>query len=665
MVEKKEIKSGLTPRALIIGIILLVLWVMLTIFASNYGITVNVFVGSYSMLFPFFIIAALPMLLAALLPRLRRIKLNPQELTVIWTILLIGVPISFSGFLAGRGLLNAMYSQTDEKYAPLAGWAPSFWAPPVGEISNALPGGMSPNWSLWATPIVFWVLVTIVWGLMCIFMMQLFRRPWVEVERLTFVLAQPIQELSTLTTVKKLRGEERRKWVFLAIGMILGILWYSEPLLRIIIPEIAPRPSPFQGVAWANWIELAEELWPYLPNAYVRTIFEPAMIACFILAPLNVTLSAIMFWLIFWVIIPPIETAIGLTSPPVGVSSDLSYLSYGFAQEGQLGNFILGEYGMLFGVAIWALILQRKFLFRTFKAIFKRGTIDETGEPLSYRATWIGLIVCALGFYGALVISGAPWSISIFTIVWLLIGYIGGARLRAETGGVLGHPEYIHLHGQFTTRLLFDGNYYNSGFYVSAMWHQFFQRDAANVPPAISTLEAYNVAHTQKTRNRDVFIASTIGLVIATITSVLLFVNWMYIYGALAKWTGEGWGNASFFHQQAMTLAEGGFWDHKSYAPNIWGQAVAGVLFAILLNVVRLRIPWLPLNPVAAPLVMSMMGPYWWLPLIIAWVLKYTTVQVGGTKLYERMLMPATVGFLAGTILIWAVGIIYVLLTLV
>jgi len=114
-----------------------------------------------------------------------------------------------------------------------------------------------------------------------------------------------------------------------------------------------------------------------------------------------------------------------------------------------------------------------------------------------------------------------------------------------------------------------------------------------------------------------------------------------------------------------MTLAEGGFWDHKAYGLNVWGQAIAGIIFAIALNVIRLRIPWLPLNPVAAPLVMSMMGPYWWLPLMIAWVIKYITVQVGGTKLYETMLLPAAVGFLIGTIFIWGVGILYVLSTLV
>ena len=660
MVEEKEIKSGLTPRALVIGVVLLILWIMLTIFASNHGGAreVDVFIGSFSMLFPFFIIAALPTALSAILPRIRRIKMTPQELTVIWTILLIGVPISFAGFLAGRGLLNAMYSQTTEKFAPPEGWAPSFWAPPLSEVERALPGGMLPDWTLWATPMAFWIFVTIAWGLMCIFMMQLFRRPWVEVERLSFVLAQPIQELSTLTVVEKIKGERRRRWMFLLVGMVLGMLWYSQPVLNLIIPEISPRG------AWTNWIEFAPQVWPYLPNAYVKTIFEPAMISAFVLAPLNVTLSGIMFWLIFWVIIPPVETAMGITSPPVGQSSETVYLSYGFAQEGQLGNFIFGEYGMLFGVAIWAIILQRKFLFRTFKAIFKPEAMDQTGEPLSYRTTWIGFIVCALGFYGSLVVSGAPASISIFTIVWLMVGYIGGARLRAETGGVLGHPEYIHLHGQFTSRLLFSDSYTNS-FYVTSMWHQFFQRDAANSVPAISVLEAYKVANVQKARNRDVFKAAVIGLVVATIATVLLFVNWTYIYGALARWSGEGWSTASFFNQQAMTLAEGGFWDHKAYGPNVWGQAIAGIFFAIALNVIRLRVPWLPLNPVAAPLVMSLMGPYWWLPLMIAWVVKYATVQVGGTKLYETMLLPAAVGFLIGTIFIWGIGIIYVLSTLV
>ncbi len=51
--------------------------------------------------------------------------------------------------------------------------------------------------------------------------------------------------------------------------------------------------------------------------------------------------------------------------------------------------------------------------------------------------------------------------------------------------------------------------------------------------------------------------------------------------------------------------------------------------------------------------------------MMIAWVVKYVTVQVGGTKLYETMLLPIAVGFIIGTIFIWGIGILYVVLTLV
>ncbi|UCE12993.1 MAG: hypothetical protein JSV04_12475 [Candidatus Heimdallarchaeota archaeon] len=679
MESSTEPRTGLTVRSLIIALVILLLWGLLNIFSGNFGEAPRIFIEEMSILFPFFLLIFGLQALERI--RIRGAKLSRQELTFIWAMLIVGIPITNSGFLAGRLLLNAMYSvQPDEPKAPPSSWSAGFadfWAPPVDEILRAIEGGTTPDFGDWLIPLAFWGVTCVAWAFMCLFLIQIFRKPWVDVERLAFPLAQPVQEL--LEAPLAVPEEKKNRYFWLAIGALLGIAYSSLEFLRAAFPEwgdILEDVDIFGmvlGQAWAITIDFGKEidilgtpLSALLPNAQLVARPEPVMIAAFLLVSLNVLLSGLIFWLFFWVLIPVGMTELGIIDAPASLEASPPYIDLGFARGGGISLFAFGEFGMLFGVVIWAVILQRRYLWRSIQAIWNPSIIDESGEPISYRAAWIGLLVCAFIFFSSLLLSGSPLIMALYTVIFLMVGYVAGARLRAETAGMgIGHPGYLHLHGMHTVRVIVgEGNAKTSGFYVTSMWMQFFQRDAAPSTPAISSLEAYNIARITNTRTRDIFVAHSIGIISIILLCLIAWPIFAYSYGLANEWSWE-YGHNQDYSESTMELARGGYWDHKSYEIDIWGQAILGMVFAIGLNILRLSRPWLPLNPVAAPIILSLRGPYWWLPMLIAYLIKLLVVRIGGTRWYTSYLLPGAVGYLVGTAGMWGYSLLVVMIPLI
>ncbi len=662
--EYTKPETGLTKRSLIISLVVLLVWGLISIFAGNFGDAPTILIEEMSILFPFFLLIFGLQALERI--RLRGVKLTRQELSFIWAMLIVGIPITSSGFLAGRLLLNAMFTHQDEALSPPSGWGPFFWAPSLTEINRAYEGGAFPNYAEWILPLAFWGITCIAWAFMCLFLIQIFRKPWVDVERLAFPLAQPVQELleAPFAPLK----EKNKRYFWLGIGALLGIIYASFEFLRTVFQiDLFENIDIFgfvPGRAWMIDIDLGSEfgLSQFLPNAYLEARPEPIMIAVFLLVSLNVLLSGLVFYLLFWVLIPVFETELGIIDPPT-IAASPPDIDLGFARLGGISLFAFGEFGMFFGIAIWAIILQRKYIARSIRAIWDPTVIDESGEPISYRTAYIGLIICTLIFFLALLLSGSPLSGAIYTVLFLIIGYIAGARIRAETAGAgIGHPGYIHLHGMHSVRVVIGTeNAQTPGFYVTAMWMQFFQRDAAPASPAISALEAYNVARVTNTRTRDIFIAQSVGIISIILLCIIAWPIFAYAYGLANEWSAEAGHNLDY-SESSLELATGGFWDHRSYGIEIWGQAILGMIFAIGLNILRLSRPWLPLNPIVAPILLSMRGPYWWLPMLIAYLIKFTAVRIGGTRAYTTYLLPAAVGYLLGTAGIWGYSLVSVMI---
>ena len=76
---------------------------------------------------------------------------------------------------------------------------------------------------------------------------------------------------------------------------------------------------------------------------------------------------------------------------------------------------------------------------------------------------------------------------------------------------------------------------------------------------------------------------------------------------------------------------------------------IIGFLFMVVMSYLCTRFIWLP-NPLVAILawewITSLCGI--WAACLVAWVIKYLVLRTGGSKLYERWVVPFVGGFILG-----------------
>jgi hypothetical protein len=114
----------------------------------------------------------------------------------------------------------------------------------------------------------------------------------------------------------------------------------------------------------------------------------------------------------------------------------------------------------------------------------------------------------------------------------------------------------------------------------------------------------------------------------------------------------------------AKTTRIGMFWDSSSYGtpgyvytrpspPPVWPWIVSGSLLAIALYYMHTRFVWWPLEPIGAFIGCGgpgvKIGLAW--VFIIACIIKYSIMKVGGSKAYTETIMPIVIGFIAGAVL--------------
>ena len=77
------------------------------------------------------------------------------------------------------------------------------------------------------------------------------------------------------------------------------------------------------------------------------------------------------------------------------------------------------------------------------------------------------------------------------------------------------------------------------------------------------------------------------------------------------------------------------------------GEAPAGFILTVVLSLLRTSFVWWPFHPAGYALALSYAMEYFWLPVMIAWLLKFLIVRYGGVKMY-RAAIPFFLGLILG-----------------
>lgn len=645
----QEIEKGLTLRAYLIGIILVVVWTILIHLLGGFTAafpeaTANSVIFGIFTMFLFSLVAS-------------KLKLTAQEHTAIYAMILVSTVFAATWTFTIYGQVIMAIGQPIWSEYGLR-HMPSIFGPRdqdliLGANYNAFAGGTQVPWDAWLIPMFYWMLLSLAICFSGLFLSCIMRRQYIDVETLPFPIATPILTLTKGPSFSRLPNIK-----YTLVGMLIGFVW--PPTLFAFLNTLHPPLS----LPTIGSVDLGPTLWSILPMAVLSINWgNLAVLAFAFLVPKDILLTAVVLHFIFLWIIPPIEVGIGtLTANPDYAAPDQWLFRFADAAfKGAVHNQDILRYGGMLGLGIIPLIFQWRYIGRSLKAIIHPKPEVETHEPLPYRWAWIGYIATSILSVFLMYIGGMPVWIAIIFFVLFNVLILGFTRLRGESGGWVGNADEMISPIHATLYQIGFASGIESEAVKSTCWSSLALAGtytwwgfAIAFPPTITSMEAFRIASLTKTRSRDLFVAISIAIIVAIFIGFPFALWGIYKFGVTARWRysridGSFIGDMGW--SQNLRLA---FWSQGLPAawhyPLDWIQILFGVILVGVFTFMRTRFMWFPLNPIGIPLAGFVLSPGYIFLWLVAYIIKYGTLKIGGTKLYEERGIPIAVGI----IVIWA-----------
>ena len=460
-----------------------------------------------------------------------------------------------------------------------------------------------------------WVVPLAVWGLFFLALVGMFlcltilvRRAWVDDEKLTF----PLIQLPLAMTADDNGAEFWRSkllWAGFAVAFCvsvlngLGTLFPALPTLPTKLTELQPY---FVTKPWSS-------------VGSTQISFYPFAIGIVYFMPLDLAFSCWFFYLLARVF-----RILGLV--------------FWMGQRPANAFPFFGEQS----VGAWAM-----FSSLVIASGWKKVTAQKLNGPerMVQRRALVCLAVGAISLFAfARIIGMSGWAALVFFALVFLFG-IAVARVRAE----LGTPhEIVWADPVKALVTVFGTATLGSQTLTSLSLMHWFNRGDRNHPMPFE-LETYKLLNSGTTENPPLFGVGTVTklLVFGAIWS-LLSTYWAnlhitYAAGAAAKAAGfKWWPGAESFAPLASWLrtptppSQNGTW-----------AIMGGALLCLALSLLRAKFVWWTLHPAGYCLAISYAMEYFWLPVLLAWLVKGLLVRYGGARGF-RSGVPFFLGLILG-----------------
>ncbi|MHA1976030.1 MAG: DUF6785 family protein [Candidatus Hodarchaeales archaeon] len=408
-VEKLEY-AGISQSALVIAVIAAILGPFIAVFVMNItafvvplvGLTTpEISVWTYSGEFthiigPLILLAVLMLVHKLIRWGGRKRGLNFSEVGVIYSTLSISSVFAVLPMWIIRFLVFEFFKGAGSVGGSTGAYIPSVWIPTWPEAINNMVLGGEPTWGYWLLPILFWSLYFISWGVVQLSMNIINRQQWIEVERLNFPVAQAIVESFKAGEIE---GLEQKSKVFgfspFWIGAILGFMLYIPRLLaalsvRNIIPIDFVVPEVLNWLYYDNienlGTELAQGFFGGSANRVTLNInFALIWIAFAFLIPIDILLGAIIWYVTFYIILPPLQVSLRLYDNPPNQDVGTNYIFVGHRAGAVRDMFSFTIQSLLTIVFILCLLI---FLFSIIRNAF-RSTKSPTGEEIDVPKSFL------------------------------------------------------------------------------------------------------------------------------------------------------------------------------------------------------------------------------------------------------------------------------------
>gem|GEM_PF-4265321 len=668
--EKKMIWGVEPTRITIAGVVIAIIMTILAplIMTLMYGLvwpdTFLEWVWAWPGLIFLLVIGVLNLLVRAILSIFgRKVALTVADAVLIYIAISASAGFAFSSsFLLGHYAYMVYSSPSITDYGKLM---PDLWVPKgnitvAGQSIPALAPMFNntareimlqdPNWfgvvlGAWLPSLALWIAVFIFLSIAQIGVALMFRKPWIDEEMLPFPYAQMAVEVMRATGFRGVWEHRGFSKIMFAFGFLIGFAVLLPNLLASL--KIIEVPSLYGTLLVSQYG--GYDLSPIIKNniALMVTV-SPLFIGLAFLLPMDVLITAIAWYVIMYIILPPIELSLGIVPATQTQDAHTNYFTIGH-WYGLMPHMITRGIAIGFPIAWFVLAWRHLKRFKEDKEV-KFGVLLGLG---GFIITWI-----------LLSISGVEAPIALLIVFIVLMLYITWMRIRAESTWTTA----IYTYGPWWHEFLvlpwlpyrFSGKWYSKEAFAAAasFYPLVTDRTLATVPgPAV--MEGFRLAKVAGVRTRNVvaigLLASILGVIIAFTVNLWGMYNYGLHFTVGGQWTGSP--DTNYEPNWVDTMVHQNYIQHMSNDHTLWlPQFIVGIVLGFLLVFARTMFPGIPFNPIGILIGdMPVTGLLMFVPNIIALVVKSIVIRILGVEGYERLIVPLMTGLVISSfIMIWA-----------
>ncbi|MDX1932277.1 MAG: DUF6785 family protein [Capsulimonadales bacterium] len=622
-------RTGVTPRALLLGVVFTVLvdlWIHYAELVMGGAQGHTAIAATSTPVGPFFVLlmlSALNLLGRHLMPSL---ALSGGELLVVYSMIASSAVLSSSGqlhFIIPTVTAAFHYATGDNAWAgTFHRFIPDWIAQKHPQaLSGFYKGGTTPDWPLWLPQMGAWIgfMLSLAFATLCL--TSLLRRLWVERERLAFPTVQLPLALM-----------EERVPLFRNPLFLIGA---AIPFAFSIMNTLALNDPRFPLVSLRADTDLAVLAQNPPWNRMGRTAlsFYPFVLGIAYLIPVDVTFSSWFFFLV-----TRAENLIGVVLNIDAGMTGSPRATFPFIGEQGAGAFVA-----LALVPIW---LNRSYFREIWnKAFGERSDLDDSDEPLSYRAAFLGLLAGAGGMILFCAVAGMHPIVAAVLVFFAFCNMVAATRIRAETGNAWLFGPNTDIN-QLMTRTFGTSSLTPQDLTVLAYLRPAIANFDLRCMVMPHQFDAMKMADSVGVSRRRLFGAICFGTVIGLTASFVIALILWHHYGAEAKTDAWRTSQGRVPFDTLVSLL-------RNPNPTDWrgvGAVGMGLLITAGLMLLRAQFVWWPLHPVGYAIANTNTMESTWMPFFIAWLLKLLALRYGGAPLYRKS-VPFFLGLIAGDLL--------------
>ncbi len=548
--------------------------------------------------------------------------LRESELGVIYVMLLAAVSVptyGITGYILSISASPFYFASTENRWADfILPFLPRGATLREGDaltyFFEGLPPGRSIPWGAWIGPLVWWTPLIAATLIFCACLIALFRKQWVERERLNFPLAEVPLEMMRESGDERLLPRFMRSRLFWA-GFALSafrIVWNIPGYFR---PQWASIPLLVLNLPGG----------PIFPGIWTYVSFWLIGLCTFVNAD-------VIFSVWFFYLFNTAETILfNRTGFTIGASETYSVDPSALAWQG------FGAFAAMVAGGVW---VARGHLRDAFRKAFRGDpAVDDSGEILSYRTAVLGLGLSALFILLWLCAVGVALPAALLLLLAVAVIYLGVTRIAIEGGLVFFRsplvPQALPLYALGPASL---SGPTMAGLALSYGW--------ACDPIAVFMPSGANAAriHSDRRFPRGVYIAAiAVSLTVSLAVSCYASLKLAYAFGGFnfGEWVFTGGGRVPYDTMVQKIRAAEGVGVKRLIFLGI------GALVTVLFTAMRYRFPWWRFHPIGFAVASVGQVRLSVLTLFLGWLIKMTLIRIGGLILYNRA-KPFFVGLVLG-----------------